>query len=599
VNLFQLNREGYGNTYYAAAVKDILTSWRNVFFVTFDAGFVSVDKPPLGLWIQAASAKVFGFHGWSLILPQALAGVLSVSLLYHLVRRARGPVAGLLAAFTLALTPISVAISRHNNLDGLLVLASLLAAWAFVLAAETGRLRWLLLGAVLVGIGFNIKMLEAFLVVPACYLLYLVAAPIGGTRRILHLGFATVVLLAVSLSWATAVDLTPPEQRPYVGSSTNNTVMDLVVGHNGAGRLTGQDNDSGEPGPMRLLQEPIVGQIGWLAPLAAVGLVAAVWQERRSLFRLQRNRRQQALVLWGTWFITQWVFFTVAGDWDPHYLALLAPAVAALVGVGTVALWTAYRSQSRLGWILPVTLAVSAGLQTEVLTNYADWNSWLRPAIIILCLGSIVGLVMVRVASALCETRYAPAAVSAGMVALLLAPSLWAFSTIWYGGETRTPIAGPREMGDRGASTKFVRDAAPLLEYLEFHEGAARYLVASADQDFDRFAILHTDDAVIALGGFSGSDPVMSTTRLAGLVNDGEVRFVQLEPTIHKRNRAEIWITQHCQPLPKDAWQPAPASGRRDARNAGDTKGIVDPLFDCGLSRGSSDLAPGADHAGT
>src|SRR5215213_3072892 len=166
LNLFELTREGYGNTYYAATVKNMLTSWRNFFFVSSDAGFVTVDKPPLGLWIQAASAKVFGFHGWSIVLPQAIAGVLSVGLVYHLVRRTMGPVAGLLAAFTLALTPITVAISRHNNLEGLLVLVILLAVWAFVLAAETGRWSWLLLGVVLVGIGFNIKELEAFLVLP-------------------------------------------------------------------------------------------------------------------------------------------------------------------------------------------------------------------------------------------------------------------------------------------------------------------------------------------------------------------------------------------------------------------------------------------------
>src|SRR5215217_7292345 len=160
LNLSWLTSEGYGNVYYAATVKNMLTSWHNFFFVSFDAGFVSVDKPPLGLWIQAASAKLFGFHGWSLLLPQALAGVLCVGLLYYLVRRSFGPAAGLLAALTLALTPISVAINRHNNLEGLLVLAVLLAAWAFVLAVETGRLSWLILGAFLIGLGFNIKMLE-------------------------------------------------------------------------------------------------------------------------------------------------------------------------------------------------------------------------------------------------------------------------------------------------------------------------------------------------------------------------------------------------------------------------------------------------------
>ena len=182
-----------------------------------------------------------------------------------------------------ALTPISVAINRHNNLEGLLVLAILLATWAFVLAAETGRLSWLMLGAFLIGLGFNIKMLEAFLVLPACYLLYLVAAPVAWPRRIVNLGVATVVLVVVSLSWATVVDLTPPDQRPYVGSSSNNTELELIVAHNGAGRLTGQDNDVGDRGPLRLLNDPVVEQIGWLLPLAAVGLAVAFWRERLTL----------------------------------------------------------------------------------------------------------------------------------------------------------------------------------------------------------------------------------------------------------------------------------------------------------------------------
>jgi 4-amino-4-deoxy-L-arabinose transferase-like glycosyltransferase len=586
VNLFQLTNEGYGNTYYAATVKNMLTSWRNFFFVSFDAGFVTVDKPPLAFWIQAASAKVFGFQGWSILLPQAIAGVLSVGLIYHLVRRAMGPVAGWLAAFTLALTPISVAISRHNNLEGLLALSLLLAAWAFVLAAETGRLRWLLLGAVLVGLGFNIKMILAFLVLPAFYLLYLVAAPVGWLKRILHLGLTTAVLLVVSLSWAVAVDLTPPDQRPYVSASSTNTVMDVIVNFYGANRLTGEDKDVGERGPLRLLREPLVGQIGWLVPLAALGLAVAIWQERPPLSRSWRlSRRQQALVLWGTWFITQWVFFSIAGDWDPHYLAVLAPAVAALVGIGVVALWTAYRSPGWLGWMLPVTLAVTAGLQTQVLTSYSDWNSWLRPVVAIVCFAAVAGLIVVRLAPRLRGTNYGLAAAVAGMVALLIAPSFWAASTIWYGGETRTPIAGPRPRNDRGANSQFFRDAEPLLEYLQAHQGTAMYLVASADRDVARYAILQTNEPVIAFGGFNGNDPVLSTTRLAGLVNNGAVRFFVLEETSRESNRAAQWIIQNCQPLPKTAWQPRSGSSDKEA------KGIVSPLYDCSPGQGSG-VAP-------
>jgi 4-amino-4-deoxy-L-arabinose transferase-like glycosyltransferase len=334
LNLFRLTSEGYGNVYYAATVKNMLDSWHNFFYVSYDAGFVSVDKPPVGFWIQAASASLFGFHRWSILLPQALAGVLSVALLYHLVNRSFGLVAGLLAALALALTPISVATSRHNNLEGLLVLTVLLAAWAFILAVETGRLRWLLVGALVVGVGFDIKMLEAFLVLPALYLLYLVAAPVGWQRRMTHLGLATVVIVAASLPWVAAVDLTPADQRPYVGSSSFNTVTDLIVGWNGVERVVGNDKGVGAPGPLRFLNPELAGQIGWLLPLAIVGLAVASGEGWRGRPRLPIGRRDQALVLWGTWLISGVAFFSVAGDWDPYYLAMLAPALAVLVGVG-------------------------------------------------------------------------------------------------------------------------------------------------------------------------------------------------------------------------------------------------------------------------
>ena len=240
LDFWQLNLVGFGNTYYAAAVKSMLQNWHAFLFNSFDSlGFVTIDKPPLGFWIQAASARVFGFNGLSLMLPQALAGVLSVALLYYLVRRVFGVVAGLLAALALAVMPVSVAASRNNIIDGLLVLTVLLAAWAVTRAVETGRLRWLLLCAVLVGLGFNIKMLEAYLVVPAFGLLYVLGAPVRWWARLGHLAVATVVLLAISLSWATTVDLTPAGARPYVGSSGTNSELNLALGYNGLNRLTG------------------------------------------------------------------------------------------------------------------------------------------------------------------------------------------------------------------------------------------------------------------------------------------------------------------------------------------------------------------------
>ncbi len=241
---------GYSNHYYTAGVESMLQSWRNFFFVAAEpGGSVSIDKPPLGLWLQAISAAIFGVNGFGVLLPQLLAGVLSVLVMYHLVRRSFGTPAGLLAALALAVTPVAVAIDRNNTMDSTLILTLLLAAWAFIKATETTRLRYLLLGALLVGLAFNIKMLAAYLPLPAFYALYF----LGANERLWHkagkLILATVVLLAVSLSWATIVELTPADQRPYVGSSTNNSVFNLMLGYNGLDRLTGMGGPGGGGGP--------------------------------------------------------------------------------------------------------------------------------------------------------------------------------------------------------------------------------------------------------------------------------------------------------------------------------------------------------------
>lgn len=243
LSFYDVGKEGYADSYYTAAVKSMLTSWHNFFFVSFDpGGFVSVDKPALGLWLQAISAWLFGLHGWSLILPEALATVISVVVLYHLVQKAFGKTTGVASALVLALTPILIAVSRTNNLDASLVTVVLLAAWALTAAAEKGSLKLLLLSMALVGLGFNIKMLQAFMVLPAFYLVYLFATAMKTGKKLLHLTIAALVLMVVSLSWAVTVDLTPADQRPYVGSSQTNSVIELALGYNGIQRITGTGN---------------------------------------------------------------------------------------------------------------------------------------------------------------------------------------------------------------------------------------------------------------------------------------------------------------------------------------------------------------------
>lgn len=235
-----LGNLGYANAYYTAGVESMLQSWHNFFFVAAEpGGSVSIDKPPVGFWLEAISAHFLGVTGFAVVLPQIIAGLLSIVVIYHLVNRKYGTVAGLIAALALAVTPVAIATERNNTIDSTLVLTLLLAAWAFIKATETNKRRYLFLGALLVGIGFNIKMLEAYLPLPAFYALYLLGANDKLRRKIGNLALASVVLVAVSFSWIAAVDLTPASQRPYVGSSGDNSALSLALGYNGIERLLG------------------------------------------------------------------------------------------------------------------------------------------------------------------------------------------------------------------------------------------------------------------------------------------------------------------------------------------------------------------------
>lgn len=446
LNFFHLDQLAYGNRFYAAGVKSMLDSWHNFFFVSFDpGGFVAIDKPPLGLWIQVVSAKLFGFSGVSLLAPEALAGVVSVALLYHLVARTFGAKAGLLAALALAVSPLNVVISRNNTMDMLLVCVLLFATWTILLATETGRLRWLLVSAVLVGLAFNIKSLEAYLVVPAFGVLSVLGSPRRWRVRCLQLLLALVVLLIVSFSWITIVDLTPASERPYVGSTTDDSELSLALGYNGLHRLFGntvsfelsplsadtlgymgagamlqtnaggdsalasygptdvqaqqapqatnpdeQDN-IGSPGLFRLFGPELSGQISWLLPVALLGLLAVGWQTR---WRFPLTRQQQSLVLWGGVLLTMGGFFSVANLFNIYYLVVLAPSICALAAIGVVAMWRDYRQHGWRAWLLPIAILLGGGTQALFLSSYSGFAPVLALVVIEVCVLAAIGLIV-------------------------------------------------------------------------------------------------------------------------------------------------------------------------------------------------------------
>lgn len=241
LSVFNIWNLGYSNEFYAASVKSMLTGWKNFFFASLDpGGWVTVDKPPVSLWVQTAFAKVFGFYGWSIILPQCLAAMAAVAIVYHVVKRHFGSLAGLISALVLAISPIFIVVSKTNNTDSVLIFFMTLSAWAMMAASDTGRLRYLLLSMALLGVAYNAKTLEAFLILPALYATYFFATNLKWKTRLWHLLVATVVLAVVSLSWSVIVDMTPASERPYVDNSTNNSELELALGYNGIQRITGQ-----------------------------------------------------------------------------------------------------------------------------------------------------------------------------------------------------------------------------------------------------------------------------------------------------------------------------------------------------------------------
>jgi hypothetical protein len=294
--LWDLSASGYANSFYAAAVQAGTKSWKAFFFGSLDAGnSITVDKPPASLWVMDLSGRIFGFNSWSLLVPQALEGVAAVGLLYGAVRRVAGSAAGLAAGAALALTPAAVLLFRFDNPDALLTLCLVTAAYAVTRALEAGRTRWLVVAGSVIGLAFLTKMLQGFLVLPAFALVYLFAGPVSLGRRIRQVLAGTVAVVVAAGWWVLAVELWPASARPYIGGSTNNSVLDLVFGYNGLGRLLGGSGNAGggsggasgssfggATGLSRLFSSEMGNEISWLLPAALLGLVALLWFTRRA-----------------------------------------------------------------------------------------------------------------------------------------------------------------------------------------------------------------------------------------------------------------------------------------------------------------------------
>ena len=445
--LWDLTRNGYSNEYYAAAARAGSESWKAWFFGSLDPGsFITVDKPPLSLWLMGLSARVFGFSSFSILLPQALCTVASVGLLYATVRRAFGPTAGLLAAGALALTPVTVAIGRVNNPDALLVLLMVASAYLMQRAIESGRTKYLAWCGAVVGLAFMTKLLQGWMVVPALTLAYLVAGPPRLPTRIRQLAIAGATMVAVSAAWPVAVSLWPGS-RPYIGGSTNGSIWNLIFGYDGFGRLTGGSGGAGggvtfggAPGLLRMFNQQVGGQIAWLIPVAAVGLIAGVWLTRRAP---RTDLRRAGWILFGTWAIVHVaIFSSQQGIFHPYYVSALAPAVAALTGAGIVTLvrW------SRDSWVglltLDTAIAVTAWLAVVLLGRTSTFDPALRVVIPVAAVVAIIASAALRVPTARRRAALGLAALAAG-TALLAGPASYSLANLNRSLSGNNVIAGP------------------------------------------------------------------------------------------------------------------------------------------------------------
>ncbi len=594
LNTWALAENGYANVYYAAGVKAMLRSWHNFVFLAADpGGLISIDKPPLGLWLQAASAQVFGFSPLSLLLPQAIAGVIAVGALYLIVHKRYGTLAATAAALTLACFPAFVAVSRDNNVDTLLILLMTLACGTALRASESGRLRTLIGAAVLVALAFNTKALAAYLVVPGIALAYVYCAPGPLRRRVVQLALAGAVCALLSLVWILAVDATPAAQRPFVGSSTDNSELGLTFGYNGFGRVGSEKGGPGPvadrevlpsargrapsdsaaaapvalptpspdvapklaatitrapvafgtaPGPLRLFRAGFGDQGAWMLAFALIGMIALALARPR-----RRDPKLAALIVFGGFFLCEAAFLSVSGGIvHPYYLSALAPGVAVLAGAGLVAIARAAPRRARL---LLIAATLATAIVQVLLLHHAHYLAIWQLLLIPLALAAVIAAV---------RAQFSPASLAAVFALLLFAPSAYS-ATTWRAPVQGTfPAAGPRVVdGNGGAALSRAQLASDdsLMRFILAHGANGRFqLLTQASLTADSPILLGLRAA--AIGGYGGVDPALDGRGLAHLVASGQARYLLLGGSYAYLggNRASTAAARVCPQVPLAAW---------------------------------------------
>lgn len=568
-----LSRNGWGNSFYAAAVQAGTQSWKAFLFGSSDAAnTITVDKPPASLWVMEISTRLFGVNSWAILLPQVLLGVASVALVYAAVRRPFGPAAGLITGALLALTPVATLMFRYDNPDALLVFLMVATVWTLLRGIESGGTRWVVLCGVLIGFGFLTKQLQVTLIMPGLAIAYLLAAPPPLRTRMLQL-LAGLTAAVVSAGWWVAlVELWPKSDRPYIGGSSNNSFLQLTLGYNGLGRILGGDaggggglpsfpsgGGPGGPGgpPMfgsagitRMFSTVSGTQISWLLPAALVllvaGLVLCGCAPRTDL-------KRASYVVWGSWLlVTGLVFSFMSGIFHDYYTVALAPGVAAVVGIGSVHLWQ-NRDKRWVTGVLALTFALTAAWAWVLLGKSPDFVPVLRWFVAVLGAAATVVFIVgaVRPGWTIATRDLKAWAAGLAMIAALAGPVAFCVQTVSTAHSGPIITAGPSKNGgmpafpgggsgpgDRGDNP--TGPAGPMPGQGKPSEQVSQLLTANAEQytwvaaangSMDAAGYqLATGDSVMPIGGFGGADPAPTLQQFQNYVSEGRIHYY-LEPS--------------------------------------------------------------------
>lgn len=580
--LWNLGSMGWANTYYAAAVQAGTQSWKAFFFGSTDAAnFITVDKTPLSLWPMAISARIFGLSSWSILVPQALMGVATVGVLYATVKRWSGAGAGLVAGAVCALTPVAALMFRFNNPDASLTLLMTVGAYCITRAVERDSTKWIVLSGLSIGLAFLSKELQAFLVLPAFGLVYLIAGPPRLGRRLWHCVLLGLSTIAGGLWWVLIVQLWPASSRPYIGGSQNNSFWNVLFGYNGFGRLTGDETGSvgggpaggngggmwGETGLTRLFNASFGGQASWLIPAAVILLTAGLlW----TALRPRTDRTRAGLVLWGGWLVVTALAISLGqGIIHEYYTVALAPAIGAVIGIGGALMWK-HRDDPFARGVLAVALAVTAIWSAELLDRTPDWHPWLHDVVLI---GGIAVAIALLVPWQ--QARLAHATLAGALVIGLLGPTAYTLATVTTVQSGAIPLAGPASVGRGGpgggafpgggpapgatgqpptfpgATTGTANGGAPtggfpgrtggggglggllngtsvgarLQSLLDDGADGYRWVAAAVGANNAASYQLASGEPIMAIGGFNGSDPAPSLAEFQQYVTDGKVHY--------------------------------------------------------------------------